>query len=72
MEVEVGVWGKSKGLSSPYAFLAHLVDTAAVACALLATHLPAAAVNALGLDRRNDEQLRSFACLANETAYVHQ
>ena len=61
---ELRIWGKSKGLSFPYPLLAHLVDTAAIAYSLLRTHLPSTVVSALGIDRRNDEQLRGFACLA--------
>ena len=32
---ELRIWGKSKGLTSPYPLLAHLVDTAAIAYSLV-------------------------------------
>ncbi len=32
---ELRIWGKSKGLTSPYPLLAHLVDTAAIAYSLM-------------------------------------
>lgn len=64
MRVELGIWGKSKGLSRPYPLLAHLVDTAAVAYTLLADHLPSPTLGALGIDRADDMRLRDFAFLA--------
>jgi len=64
VRVEPGIWGKAKGLSRPYPLLAHLVDTAAVAYTLLADHLPSPTLDALGVDRADDMQLRDFAFLA--------
>ncbi|MCL6104318.1 MAG: hypothetical protein M1483_01565 [Actinobacteria bacterium] len=32
-KADVSIWGKSKGLQSPYPLIAHLVDTAAFAYA---------------------------------------
>ncbi len=62
--VEFRLWGKSKGLTQPYPLLAHLVDTSAVAYALVKDHLPLSTIASLGLDREDDTQLRSFAFVA--------
>ncbi len=64
VRVELGIWGKAKGLPRPYPLLAHLVDTAAVAYTLLADHLPSPTLDALGIDRADDVRLRNFAFLA--------
>jgi len=64
VRVELGIWGKAKGLSRPYPLLAHLVDTAAVAYTLLADHLPSPTLDALGIERADDMRLRDFAFFA--------